>query len=69
MGVIAEFAKQVKVKVTKKEGDGRVLLCGEQMQVDEDGKEFFIIPAHQSEYIKNTTGYDVSEEFVSEKKK
>lgn len=70
MSLIEDFKSQVKVKVTKRDSDGRVLLCGEPVQTDEDGKQFFIIPAHQAEYIKATCiGWDVSEEFVPEKKK
>lgn len=69
MGLIDDFKKQVKVKVTKNENDARVLLCGEAMQTGDDGKEFFIIPAHQAEYIKTTCpGWDVSDEFVPEVK-
>jgi hypothetical protein len=56
----------VKVKVTKQEGDGRTVLCGEPLQIGEDGKEFFIIPAFQGKYIRETTGYDVSDEFLPE---
>lgn len=69
MGLSEEFAKTVKVKVTKNENDGRLLLKGEPVQMGDDGKEFFIIPAYFAKYIKDTCpGWDVSEEFVPEKK-
>lgn len=69
MGITAEFAKQVKVKVTKSENDGRVLLMGEPVQVGDDGKEFFIIPGHCASYVRDTCpGWNVSEEFLPEKK-
>lgn len=66
MSLINDFEKTVKVTVMKQEGDGRILLCGEPIQRTEDGKEFFIIPAHQAKYIRDTTGYIVGEEFVPE---
>jgi hypothetical protein len=69
MSLIEDFKKQVKVKVVKSENDGRVLLCGEPVQVGDDGKEFFVIPAHQAEYVKTTCpGWIVGEEFMPEVK-
>jgi hypothetical protein len=59
---------RIKVKVVKKEADGRNSLCGEPMQEKLNSKkvmeQFFIIPAHLGEYVKKTfPGYDVSQEF------
>ena len=59
---------RIKVKVVKKERDDRTLLCGEEMQEKKNSRgkmeQFFIIPAHQGEYIKKTFPmYIVSEEF------
>lgn len=68
MGALKEFEKTLKVKVTKNFPDGRVILCGEPVQVDESGNEFFVIPQHQAEYIKTSCpGWTVSEEFVEKK--
>jgi len=48
--------------------DGRETLCGEAVQRDEDGREFFEIPGHQREYISKlmpsyelTDSYDISD--------
>ncbi len=65
MNLAEEFAKTVKVKVTKGENDARVLLMGEPVQYDKSGKEFFIIPACFAQYIRETCpGWTVGDEFV-----
>lgn len=56
--IIARF----RVKVTKTQPDDRSSLCGEPAQTGPDGKQFFIIPAHQADYIKQIfPQYEVSE--------
>lgn len=63
------FVNKLKVKVFLKTPDDRSLLCGEPKQRGEDGREFFVIPAHQGKYIGDTIPhYEVGEEFVEEKK-
>lgn len=63
------FVNKLKVKVFLKTPDDRLILCGEPKQKGGDGKEFFVIPAHQGKYIKDTIPhYEVGEEFVEEKK-
>lgn len=48
--------------------DGRETLCGEARQFDENGREFFIVPAHQKEYLKQILpSYEYSEEFEAKK--
>lgn len=70
MGAIEEYAAKCVVKVVKSDNDARTILCGEEVQVDKDGKQFFIIPAHQASYIKNTCpGWTVTDEFVFEDEK
>ena len=59
---------RIKVKVVKQGPDDRTTLCGEPMQEKKNTKgkmeQFFIIPAHQGEYIKRSFPmYDVSKEF------
>lgn len=66
-GLAEEFAKKVFVRVTKKENDARTLLCGEEMQYDDNGRQFFFIPAHQKEYIRATIpGYEIGEEIIKD---
>lgn len=63
------FVNKLKVKVFLKIPDGRLTLCGEPKQMGEDGREFFVIPAHQGKYIEDTIRhYEVGEEFIEEKK-
>lgn len=47
-----EIQNRTKVKIMKPAGnpDDRVSLAGEPVQYDEDGRQFFMIPAHQAEY-------------------
>lgn len=63
-----DFLSKVKVRVDKKQPDDRTSLCGEPVQTDEEGRQFFIIPAHQADYIKDTFSYyEVGEQFIEEK--
>jgi len=63
------FVNKLKVRVFLKTPDDRLTLCGEPKQTGEDGREFFVIPAHQGKYIRDTIlHYEVGEEFVEEKK-
>lgn len=51
----------------KENPDGRVSLCGEPVQFDEDGREFFEIPGHRREdLIHRMTGYEFSEVYMVE---
>ena len=62
-----EILNKVKVKVYKKTPDDRTSLCGEPVQSDENGREYFIIPSHQAEYISLVfRHYEVGEEFIPE---
>lgn len=64
-----EMLGKIKVKVYKKVPDDRTSLCGEPVQVDDKG-EYFVIPAHQAEYIKQIfKQYEVGEEFIPEESK
>lgn len=50
--------------------DDRVSLAGEPVQRDEDGRQFFAIPAHQAEYqTKLHPHYEAGEVFVEEPKR
>lgn len=59
------ISSRVKVKVVKTENDALKLLCGEYVQKDENGVEYFIIPAHQAQYVSEVfTKYKVGEEYL-----
>ncbi len=70
MGKIAEkILAKAKVRVYKKTPDDRISLCGEEMQIDENGYAYFDIPAHQADYIKAVfPHYEVGEEYIPEEK-
>jgi len=54
-----------KVRVSKPEPDNLKMMCGEPLQIDEKGNEYFVIPAHQAEYVsKIFSRYQVSDEFL-----
>jgi hypothetical protein len=40
-----------KVRVYKVNNDSQVSFCGEKVQTDEDGREFFDLPAHTKELV------------------
>lgn len=66
MGVEDKVNRSIKCRAYKNEEspDGRESLCGERVQVDENGREFFEIPGHQREYIsKLLPSYDVTEAY------
>ena len=54
-----------KVRVTKPEPDALRSLCGEKVQIDKDGNEFFLIPEHQAKYQAELhPAYKVSKGFL-----
>lgn len=58
-----EYLSKIKVKVTRKENDGRKNLCGEPFNEEE---QCWYIPAHQAEYAKNAYAkYTVHPEAIS----
>lgn len=60
-----KISQFVKVKVTKKEPDAKTLLCGEHVQTDANGNEFFIIPEHQAKYVSDLfPNYTVSKGYL-----
>ena len=69
MSISDKIQARIKVAAYKpeKNPDNRTSLCGEPMQVDEDGREFFIIPGHCAEHHKKLfPSYEFSEEFEIE---
>lgn len=69
---LAEIANRTKVRVYKPADnpDDRVSLAGAPVQRDEDGRQFFEIPAHQAEYQAALhPHYEVGEAFVEESAK
>lgn len=68
MGLAEQLVEGIKVKVYKKNADGRRSLCGEKVQVDGKGREFFAIPGHQRDYIKSLFEgqYEIGEEYLPE---
>lgn len=70
---INAITNRTKVKIYKPEGnpDDRVSLAGEKVQVDDNGQQFFCIPAHQAEYqITLHPHYEIlGEAFVEEAKR
>ena len=61
------LSNKLRVKVTKTRPDNLRHLCGEEVQVDEKGNEYFIIPASCGEYVgKVFTAYTLGEEFLPE---
>lgn len=69
MSKIADkILNKVKVRVYKVTHDDRVSLCGEPVQTDKEGRQYFDIPAHQADYIKAVfPQYEVGDEFMPEK--
>lgn len=66
------LANKMKVKVYKPEDrlDDRPTLCGEPVQFDDDGRQFFTIPAHQADYqSKLHPHYEFGEAFIDEEPK
>lgn len=56
---------KVKVKVYKKVEDDRTSLCGEPLQIDEQGRKYFEIPAHQADYIASVfPHYEMGDEYI-----
>lgn len=70
---INAISNRTKVRVFKPEGnpDDRVSLCGNPVQRDSEGRQFFEIPAHQAEYqVSLHPHYTViGEAFVDEPKR
>jgi hypothetical protein len=60
-----KMIERFKVKVIKTSPDDRSSLCGEPMQKDADGTQYFLIPGHQADYINRMfPNYQVSEPFI-----
>ena len=60
-----KYLGSLRVMVTKPVPDSRNSLCGEPVQTDGEGNQFFIIPAHQAAYQKAIhPQYVFGEEFV-----
>lgn len=58
--------QRIKCRAYKSEEnpDGRESLCGEPIQIDENGREFFEIPGHQRDYlVKLLPSYEFSEAY------
>ena len=66
MSLTEKLVDKIKVKVTKLLPDGRKKLCGEDVQSDGKGKEYFIVPGHQAAYLKTMFHgqYVIGEEFI-----
>lgn len=63
---------RMRVKVVKPADqlDDRLSLCGEPVQTDEDGNQYFVIPAHQAEYqMKLHPHYIFGEPYIEEEKR
>jgi len=66
------IANRTKVKVFKPVDrlDDRLTLCGEHVQHDDEGRQFFIVPAHAVEYqSKLHPHYEFGEPYVEEVEK
>ena len=64
MDARSEMEKKLKCRAYKslENPDGRVSLCGEPAQKDENGREFFEIPSHQREdQMKKLISYEFSQ--------
>jgi len=64
---INALGNKMKVKVTKDPArmDDRCSLCGEPVQQDDEGNQFFIIPAHTADYqSKLHPHYNFGEPFI-----
>lgn len=62
-----KIISRFRCKVTKRTPDDRARLCGEKVQSAPDGTQFFLIPAHQADYIKGIfSQYDVSDPYIPE---
>lgn len=63
--LIDQISSSVKVKITKPEPDALRSLFGEPVKTDEDGREFFLVPAHTAQYARETfPKYSISDEFL-----
>lgn len=66
MNISDKIAARIKVACYKPADnpDNRTSMCGEPMQIDEDGREFFVIPSHAAELHKKLfPTYEFGEEF------
>lgn len=62
-----QISSKIKKKVFKKEPDNLRCLCGDPVQYDENGNEYFVIPASFGDYVKKTfPNYTVGDEFLPE---
>lgn len=58
--------QRIKCRAYKNEEnpDGRESLCGEPLQRDKDGREFFEVPGHQRDYlVKLLPSYEITESY------
>lgn len=63
--LMEQLSTSVKIKVTKPEPDALRSLYGEPVQIDEDGVEFFVVPAHLSQYTRDVfPKYVISKDFL-----
>lgn len=59
------ISSKLKVKVFKSEPDNLRRLCGEEVQIDDEGNEYFVIPSCFGELMsKQYPRYSVGEEFL-----
>lgn len=62
-----KISSKIKVKIFKKEPDNLQSLLGERVKTDEQGNEYFVVPASFGEYIaKVFPNYTVGDEFLPE---
>jgi hypothetical protein len=69
---LADVSNRTKVRIYKPADnpDDRVSLAGAPVQRDEEGRQFFLVPAHQAEYqAKLHPHYEVGDVEVEETKR
>jgi hypothetical protein len=60
-----KISSKIKVKVFKSEPDSLRSLYGEPVQSDAEGNEYFVVPAHLSDYTSRVfPKYTVGDEFL-----
>jgi hypothetical protein len=66
MSIEDKVNARLKCRAYKPEGnpDGRLSMCGEKVEYDKDGRQFFTIPGHQRDYqMKLNPSYEFSETY------
>lgn len=64
---INELTNRMKIRVYKPVDrlDDRLSLCGDKVQYDDEGRQFFIIPAHAADYqSKLHPHYEFGEPYI-----